>query len=139
MPRPVLLLLTLAACAAPLPAPITAGAPFQLPLRLVGTEPFWGARVDGRTVVLNGADRKTLTARIVRSKFSASGGAYAAEAREGEAFTAMTVSFDPEPCSDGMSDRTYPLKATVIIGRDPDRSVETLRGCAITEAEFVRQ
>ena len=35
-----------------------------------------------------------------------------------------------ETCSDGMSDRRYPFAATVTFGR------ETLRGCAIPEAQF---
>ena len=126
--------LALSACAQ---SPVTT-SPFAPPLRLVGTEPFWAARVDGRTVVLSGADRPTLTARIIDSRISAAGGAYAAEAGSGAGYTAMTVSFDAEACSDGMSDRTYPLKATVVVSRDPDRPAETLRGCAAPEAMLDR-
>lgn len=145
----VLLVLALAACA-PLgpslnpsppsrgPGPAPERAPFELPLRLVGTEPFWGARIDGRTVELSGVDRPTVTARVVTAKFFENAGAYAAEAGSGPSLLAMSVSFDREPCSDGMSDRTYPWRATVIIAREPNGALERLHGCAIPDRLFGR-
>ena len=109
---------------------------FQLPMRLVGTEPFWGGRITAGTVTLSGADRPDVAARILDQRHSAVGSSITAEAGAGETYTGLAVALDVETCSDGMSDKRYPLRATVIVSSDPKKPAEVLEGCAIREADF---
>lgn len=117
--RIALLALCLSACAAPLPAPIAVGAPFGYPLRMVGTEPFWGAVIHADRAVLSGADRPERAFPVRSARVTGAGARWDAGAA---VFTVVR-----ETCSDGMSDRVYPFAAEVVVGG------ETLKGCAIPE------
>jgi uncharacterized membrane protein len=116
--------------AAPSPAAAKAGPPvlnrvnLESPLRLVGTEPFWGADLGDGRLVLEAPDRETVRLAVGRPVMRAG------EATWRAANTTITVT--AEPCSDGMSDRTYPLTATVRSGGI------TWKGCAANAAAFRR-
>ena len=97
-----------------LPAAATAQTPAD-PYRALGTEPFWGLTIDGRTMRLDRPDEqpRVVPAPVPRPTFNG---------RRYEART-MTVDVTVAPCSDGMSDRRYSERVTVTVGR------QTLRGC----------
>jgi uncharacterized membrane protein len=90
-------------------------------LRAIGTEPFWGARIDGRCVTYSTPDDQDGTRIWTRFSGSAERGTWTG-AFEGGPFELRT---SPDPrCSDGMSDNIYPLAVTLkVIG-------EERRGCA---------
>lgn len=90
-------------------------------IRAIGTEPFWGAQVDGRCVTYSTPEDQQGTR--VWAKFSESpAGRVWTGALRGKPFQ-LTVK--PAPgCSDGMSDRTYPEEAILLVDG------ETRRGCA---------
>jgi uncharacterized membrane protein len=115
---------------APAKAPAQAAA-LALPLRLIGTEPFWGATISETTITLSGADRPELRAPAGERRVTGAGASWRTRTASAPQ-TEITVTLLRAPCSDGMSDRAYPFAATVTVG------AETLRGCALTEAEFVR-
>ena len=121
----------LAACTPP-PAgrPGPADAAFALPMRLIGTEPFWGATITADAITLSGADRPHVRLAAGERLVTGAGVRWRTQSANGDP---VEVTLVRETCSDGMSDRVYPFRATVVLGQ------ETLRGCAITEAEFLRQ
>lgn len=78
-------------------------------LKAIGTEPFWGARVDGRCVTYSHPDDQDGTRIWTRFTGSADSGVWTGF-YEGQRFVLRTRA---EPgCSDGMSDRRYPLAVT---------------------------
>ena len=88
-------------------------------LRAVGTEPFWGAEVDGRCVTYSTPEKQSGTR--VWTHFDA-----AANQWEGvldDKSFKLTIEAH-EGCSDGMSDRSFPFVAIVKVGG------EERRGCA---------
>jgi len=89
-----------------------------------GTEPFWGGESSGDTLVYTAPD-KIDGRRIAIKRFAGRGGLSFSGRLEGASFD-MTIT--PGECSDGMSDRTYPMAATLKIGDD------TRMGCAWTDA-----
>jgi uncharacterized membrane protein len=91
------------------------------PLRAVGTEPFWGAAVQGRCVTYSHAeDQKGI--RVWTRYAPAAGGGTWTGTNGGKPFV---LTIRPAPgCSDGMSDRRYPLAAELLVGG------ERLQGCA---------
>ena len=89
-------------------------------LRAVGTEPFWAARIDGRCVTYSHPDDQAGTR--VWTSFGASGeGGSWSGVLGGKPFVLRSRTAD---CSDGMSDRRYPLEVTLAVGG------EERRGCA---------
>ena len=126
--------LTLAACSpstespeapetAPAPAPVLAGVDLTRPLRALGTEPFWAVELTGAEMVYSGVDRAGQ--RAPQGQPTMQGTMAIWEATTG-AGNPLKVTLTATDCSDGMSDRTYPLTAMVRIGE------ETLMGCAAT-------
>ena len=91
------------------------------PLKVVGTEPFWGARIDGRCVTYSTPENQAGT-RIWTRFTPSSGGRTWVGAYEGKPFQLTTKAV--KSCSDGMSDTIYPLEAELNV------SGESLRGCA---------
>lgn len=90
-------------------------------LKAVGTEPFWGARIEGRCVTYSHPENQKGTR--VWTKFSGSGerGSWTGSL-DGRPFVLRTR---PQPgCSDGMSDRRYPLAVTLTVAG------EQRQGCA---------
>ena len=92
------------------------------PLRAVGTEPFWGARIEGRCVTYSHPDDQQGTRVWTRYTPGAGGGGTWRGALYGKPFV---LTARPEAgCSDGMSDNRYPLAVDLTVGG------EERRGCA---------
>lgn len=90
-------------------------------LRAVGTEPFWGAQVDGRCVTYSHPENPAGTRVWTRFSGSADAGTWTG-ALDGKPFLMRTR---PQPgCSDGMSDTRYPIAVSLTVGG------EERRGCA---------
>jgi uncharacterized membrane protein len=86
------------------------------PLRLVGTEPFWGARIEGRCVTYSNPDDQKGTRVWTRYAVGSGGGGTWSGTLGGRAFQ---LSVRPKRgCSDGMSDKAYPLAAELKLGAD---------------------
>lgn len=145
--RPILFalpLILLAACSpepevkrgapeAPAPAvpatPMVGGVDLSQPLRLLGTEPFWGVQVTGDALVYSGVDRPEQRAANPGPTVTGTVATWDVTTDKGAQLKVMLTATE---CSDGMSDRTYPLTARVEIGG------ETLNGCAATVAALDR-
>lgn len=92
------------------------------PVRAIGTEPFWNARVDGRCVTYSHPDDQAGTRVWTRYAAGSGAGGTWTGALGGRRFE---LRIRPQPgCSDGMSDRRYPLAAELLVGG------EQRRGCA---------
>ena len=91
------------------------------PLKVVGTEPFWGARIDGRCVTYSTPENQAGT-RIWTSYARGADGEAWTGAYEGKPFELRARKV--ESCSDGMSDTIYPLEAQLTVAG------EERRGCA---------
>lgn len=103
------------------PAPALAGVDLTRPLRVVGTEPFWAVELTGSEMVYSGADRPEQRAPQTAPVILGSMAVWESTTAAGNA---LKVTLTAADCSDGMSDRTWPLTAMVEIGG------ETLMGCA---------
>ncbi|HYJ82713.1 MAG TPA: hypothetical protein VEW26_07725 [Allosphingosinicella sp.] len=112
------------------PAPVAAASPCLVqdgkplavaPVRALGTEPFWNARVEGRCVTYSHPeDQKGI--RVWTRFTPAPGGGTWSGSLGGRRFE---LRVRPERgCSDGMSDRRYPLAAELAVGG------ERRKGCA---------
>ncbi|HEY0013720.1 MAG TPA: hypothetical protein VGB79_12815 [Allosphingosinicella sp.] len=115
---------------APVPRPMLSGpcnmqgsVPIRAAaLRAVGTEPFWGARTEGRCVTYSHPENQSGTRVWARYTAGAGGGGTWEGALGGRRF-ALTIR--PAPgCSDGMSDRRYPFAADLVVNG------ERRSGCA---------
>lgn len=124
----------LAACSQPAakkaePAPAEpralAGVDLDQPLRVLGTEPFWAVEITAAGLTYSGVDRPEQKAA---NPGPALLGTMAVWTTQTEAKTPLEVTLTATDCSDGMSDRTYPLTAKVEIGG------ESLTGCAAASA-----
>ena len=92
-------------------------------LRAVGTEPFWGARIDGRCVTYSTPDVPDGT-RIWTRLTDSAGQRVWTGALDGRRFVLEIEKAVGASCSDGMSDRTYPFHATLQVGDTREK------GCA---------
>lgn len=101
---------------------VLGGVNFSQPVRILGTEPSWAITADDTDILLERPD--FAPRHFTPSRFHIQNGQ--AELRS----TDLSIVVKPETCSDGMSDRTYPLTAVVRIGE------EVLKGCAIAKAEL---
>ena len=100
------------------------------PLRAVGTEPFWGARIEGRCVTYLTPEDQAGTRIWTKFSGTAEQGSWTGSL-DGRRFELRT---SPDPrCSDGMSDTVYPIEVTLFV-RDEER-----RGCAEPLAAGNRQ
>lgn len=96
--------------------------PVVAPIRAVGTEPFWGARVEGRCVTYSTPENQQGTRVWTRYSALGSGRATWAGKLDGKTFE-MRVR--PQAgCSDGMSDKSYPMAVDLSVGG------EQRHGCA---------
>ncbi len=93
-------------------------------VKLVGTEPFWGLRVEGGEGLWTTPTNYPGT-RFALTRFARNGGFGFTGMLDGQSFTATLT---PGECNDGMSDRTFPYVATVALGRS------TLHGCGYTDS-----
>ena len=123
---------TAAATSLPKP-PLDPGGPCMMqgdkalavaPKRAIGTEPFWGAKIEGRCVTYSHPEDQAGTRVWTRY----------AKAGQVESWTGtlggkpFVLRIRPEKtCSDGMSDRVYPLAADLVVNG------ETRKGCAFPD------
>ena len=88
-----------------IPIILLAAATSPADYRAVGTEPFWNLSIDARRMRLSEAGRAEVAVPTPRARVTADGRRYASRS--------MTVEIVRAPCSDGMSDRTFPDRVTV--------------------------
>lgn len=89
-------------------------------INFIGTEPFWGGEITGATLLYRTPDNPD-GAAVEVTRFAGRGG-LSFSATMGDAdFDLVLTSGE---CSDGMSDRIYPLIATLQLAR------ESRSGCA---------
>jgi uncharacterized membrane protein len=91
------------------------------PVRAIGTEPFWSAQVQGRCVAYSTPEDQEGTRIWTRFNPGPDGGVWVGSL-DGKPFKLVTRL--RQGCSDGMSDRSYPLDAMLTV-RGEER-----RGCA---------
>lgn len=127
-----LLLTTAAAAATPAPdAPAALPIPPALPipeavkgeLYGAGTEPFWGIRISGTTMVLTTPGPEHDEVKEFKTEYSTALGGNAHVWSSGP----LSVTVAGGECSDGMSDTTYPYSVEAVLIGD---ETLTLKGCA---------
>ena len=91
------------------------------PVRAIGTEPFWSAQVEGRCVTYFTPEDQRGTRIWTHYNPGPDGGVWVGSL-DGKQFKLITRL--RQGCSDGMSDRSYPLDAILTV-RGEER-----RGCA---------
>jgi uncharacterized membrane protein len=114
---------------APQPAPQPAGACLTqdgkpVPanrIRAVGTEPFWGARIEGRCVTYSHPEDQQGTRVWTKFSGTATNGSWTGSLG-GHPFVLRTR--PQADCSDGMSDNRYPIAVALTVGG------EQRTGCA---------
>lgn len=105
----------------PAPASTTlGGVDLDGDISLIGTEPFWGVQFTTGSVSYSGVDRPEQTAVRPAPVIQGTIATWTMTTGDG---TELVVTLTETECSDGMSDRTYPLTAQVVIAD------ETLNGC----------
>tara|TARA_R110002167_G_scaffold20393_5_gene74605 strand:+ start:872 stop:1357 length:486 start_codon:yes stop_codon:yes gene_type:complete len=102
-----------------------AGVDLGRPIRALGNEPFWAVEITPEALVYSGVDRPEQRADNPGPLLQGTTARYEATTGTGKP---LTVALIATICSDGMSDRTYPLTAVVKIDG------ETLTGCAASVA-----
>lgn len=91
------------------------------PLKAVGTEPFWSARIEGRCVTYSHPEDQKGTRVWTRFSTGPQSGIWTGNL-SGKPFELRT---QPQPgCSDGMSDNRYPIAVTLTVNG------EQRKGCA---------
>jgi uncharacterized membrane protein len=91
------------------------------PLRSIGTEPFWAARIEGRCVTYSHPEDQRDTRVWTRFTPITHGGIWTG-ALDGRPFELRTRA--APGCSDGMSDKTYPVAVELLVHG------ERRKGCA---------
>ena len=112
----------------PLPAAVLGGVELAGPLRAIGTEPFWSVDLTGTEMVYTAPEAPEQRAPRPEPVVQGTTATWEAETADG---TRLKVTLIATECSDGMSDRTYPLTAMVTVG---DRA---LTGCAASTAAII--
>ncbi|RZJ74948.1 MAG: hypothetical protein EON88_37180 [Brevundimonas sp.] len=105
-----------------------AGVDLSQPVRVLGTEPFWSIELNGTELIYTGVDRPEQRAPQSEPVLQGTVATYEAVTAAG---TAISIMLAATECSDGMSDRVYPLTARVKVGE------EELSGCAASSAAIV--
>ena len=111
--------------APPEPAPVLGGVDLAKPVRALGTEPFWSVELTGTEMVYTTPEPPEQRAPQPNPVVQGTTATWEAETADG---TALSVTLVATECSDGMSDRTYPLTAMVEVGE------LELTGCAASSA-----
>lgn len=91
------------------------------PLRAIGTEPFWAARIEGRCVTYSHPEDQQGTRVWARFTTTPNGGVWTG-ALGGRQFVLRTRA--APGCSDGMSDKIYPVSVDLLVNG------EQRKGCA---------
>ena len=112
----------------PAPAPAApATSDFSQPMTARGNEPFWSLSLDGTHLTLTRPDHPDLVAETPGAAIQPGRATWIARSADGQQ---LTVSLYVSECSDGMSDRRYPMTAEVVLRN------EALRGCAAKTEEL---
>jgi len=109
------------------PAAILGETDLNAPVRVVGTEPFWSLDVTPQTLTYAPMEGEKTTVANPGPTIQGTTAVYAAAAPDG---TTLVVTLIATECSDGMSDRVYPLTARIEMGPT------TLNGCAASVASL---
>lgn len=107
------------------PAAVLGGVELAGPLRAIGTEPFWSVELTGTEMVYTSTEPPGQRARQPEPVVQGTTATWESETADG---TRLKVTLIATECSDGMSDRTYPLTAMVTVGD------LALTGCAASTA-----
>lgn len=115
------------ASSAPADAPASAapGPDFSGDFQLVGTEPFWGGRIQADGLTLSRAGQPDVAAANAGVRVEGDAGVWGVGG--------LVFRLEPEPCSDGMSDRRYGYRAEATING------QVLKGCAARPEDLARQ
>jgi uncharacterized membrane protein len=115
------------ASSAPADAPATAppGPDFSGDFQLVGTEPFWGGRIQDDGLTLSRAGQPDVSAANTGVRVDGDTGVWGVGG--------LVFKLRAEPCSDGMSDRRYDYRAEVTFNG------QTLKGCASAPVDLRAQ
>lgn len=113
---------------APTPAPVLGGVDLGQPVRALGTEPFWGVDIGADGIAYEGVDRPREVAPRGEVQLMGTMAVFTGTTDQSRPITVTLIDTD---CSDGMSDRLYPLTARVEIGD------ETLQGCAASRSAIM--
>ena len=105
----------------PAPAAALGGVDLTGAISTLGTEPFWAVTFEGDEMVYSGVDRPEQRAPRPEPVIHGTTAAWTTRTAAGND---LVVTLIETECSDGMSDRTYPLTARVEIAG------EDLNGCA---------
>lgn len=105
------------------PGPAFTGIALDERLRFTGTEPFWGGEATGSELVYTTPENPQ-GVRVSISRFAGNNGLSLSGQLGGQGFD-MAVT--EAPCSDGMSDRSYPFTVSLRMAGE-ERS-----GCAWTD------
>lgn len=108
---------------------VLSGVDLSKPVSLIGTEPFWGIQLTGGELVYSGVDRPEQRAPQPAPVIQGTVATFQTRSASGTVFDVTLTSTE---CSDGMSDRTFPLTALVKVGD------ETLMGCAASTEALAR-
>jgi uncharacterized membrane protein len=103
------------------PEAVLGGVDLTEPLRVLGTEPFWAVTIDDAGLVYDGVDRPEERMPNAGPQMAGTTAVWSGQTDQDRV---LNITLIKTPCSDGMSDRTYPLTARVQIGE------EQLNGCA---------
>jgi uncharacterized membrane protein len=101
-------------------APRLAGVDLRR-LSILGTEPFWSIDVMPGRIEIQFPDDSKMIAPNPGPRLAGGKATWRTRSRDG---IAVLIVLEPGPCSDGMSDVNYPLKATIRVGQGD------LKGCA---------
>ncbi|WP_425981612.1 COG3650 family protein [Brevundimonas sp. TWP1-2-1b1] len=106
------------------------GVDLGKPVRALGTEPFWGVEITPDALIYTRVDQPTQRAPNRGATVQGTVANFASSTDLNQALNVVLIATE---CSDGMSDRTYPLTAKVEIGDD------TLTGCAAPASMLTAQ
>ena len=111
--------------AEPQAAAVLGGVDLGQPVRALGTEPFWSVEITPDALIYTRVDQPTQRAPNRGATVQGTVATFASSTDLNQALNVVLIATE---CSDGMSDRTYPLTAKVEIGG------ESLTGCAAASA-----
>lgn len=111
-------------------AAVLAGVDLSKPVRALGTEPFWSVEITRDALIYTRVDQPPQRAPNHGARVQGTVATYSTSTDLQQALNVMLIATE---CSDGMSDRVYPLTARVEIGQD------TLSGCAASTAWLAAQ
>lgn len=91
------------------------------PVRVLGTEPFWAVNITPDALTYSDPEGEGPSFVNAGPSIQGTTATWRASAEDG---TSLELVLVDTACSDGMSDRTYPLSARLTLGE------QTLNGCA---------